>query len=131
MPDVLEVRCVLPEVLLDFGVEGMVGGDHQGRMVAHLAKVLQCLMGREERKMGGGEGRGRMYCFCVGGCSMYAGRMCVNNPSCTHTWKTWVVGRASSLLSPPGCPPPPSLPETLQSPHKAAPNRTRSRENMQ
>ena len=40
MSDVLEVRCVLPEVLLDFGVEGMVGGDHQGRMVAHLAKVL-------------------------------------------------------------------------------------------
>ena len=26
----------------------MVGGDHQGRMVAHLAKVLQCLMGRGE-----------------------------------------------------------------------------------
>ena len=48
MPDVLEVCCVLPEVLLDFGVEGMVGGDHQGRMVAHLAKVLQCLMGRGE-----------------------------------------------------------------------------------
>ena len=60
MPDVLEVCCVLPEVLLDFGVEGMVGGDHQGGMVAHLAKVLQCLMGEggggEERKMGGGEG---------------------------------------------------------------------------
>ena len=54
MPDVLEVCCVLPEVLLDFGVEGMVGGDHQGRMVAHLAKVLQCLMGR-----GGGKEDGR------------------------------------------------------------------------
>ena len=44
MPDVLEVCCVLPEVLLDFGVEGMVGGDHQGGMAAHLAKVLQCLL---------------------------------------------------------------------------------------
>ena len=79
MPDVLEVRCVLPEVLLDFGVEGMVGGDHQGRMVAHLAKVLQCLMGRGEGEEDGrwGGGRGRMYCFCVGGCSMYAGSMCV------------------------------------------------------
>jgi len=30
----------LLEVLLDSGVEGMVGGDYQGRMVAHLAKVL-------------------------------------------------------------------------------------------
>ena len=50
MPDVLEVCCVLPEVLLDFGVEGMVGGDHQGRMVAHLAKVLQCLTGRGGRR---------------------------------------------------------------------------------
>ena len=56
MPDVLEVCCVLPEVLLDFGVEGMVRGDNQGRMVAHLAKVLQCLLVNAGGGGGGGGG---------------------------------------------------------------------------
>ena len=74
MPDVLEVCCVLPEVLLDFGVEGMVA--HLAKvlqcLMGSLAKVLQCLMGRGEGEEDGrwGGGRGRMYCFCVGGCSM-------------------------------------------------------------
>ena len=48
MLDILEVCCILFEVLLNLGVEGMGRGDHLGGMVADLSKVLQCLWGEEE-----------------------------------------------------------------------------------
>ena len=52
MFDILEVCCILLEVLLDLGIEGVGRGDHLGWMVADLSKVLQCLWGEG----GGGEG---------------------------------------------------------------------------
>ena len=45
MFDILEVCCILLEVLLDLGVEGVGRGDHLGGMVTDLSKVLQCLWG--------------------------------------------------------------------------------------
>ena len=45
MLDILEVSCILLEVLLDLGVERMGRGDHLGWMVTDLSKVLQCLWG--------------------------------------------------------------------------------------
>ena len=48
MLDILELSCILLEVLLDLGVEGMGRGDHLGWMVTDLSKVLQCLWGEEE-----------------------------------------------------------------------------------
>lgn len=53
MFDILKVCCILLEVLLDLGVEGVGRGDHLGGMVTDLSKVLQCLWGE------GGEGRKR------------------------------------------------------------------------
>ena len=50
MFDILEVCCVLLEVLLDLGVEGMGRGDHLGWMVTDFSKVLQCLWGEGEER---------------------------------------------------------------------------------
>ena len=61
MFDILEVCCILLEVLLDLGVEGVGRGDHLGGMVTDFSKVLQCLWGEGEegRERRGGKGRGK------------------------------------------------------------------------
>ena len=41
MFDILEVCCILLEVLLDLGVEGMGRGDHLGWMVTDFSKVQE------------------------------------------------------------------------------------------
>ena len=84
MFDILEVCCILLEVLLDLGIEGVGRGDHLGGMVTDLSKVLQCLWGEGEEGM----------------------RECMrskvfNTHSHTHTYLKNVCGRLGSLFLPP------------------------------
>ena len=56
MFDILEVCCILLEVLLDLGIEGVGRGDHLGWMVTDLSKGTAVPVGGGGR---GEEGRKR------------------------------------------------------------------------